>query len=106
MRKPAFKEFEGKLNGSNRASKLVKSQSLDHEPRSPTSVKPRPITPSSKTDGKIGKESEKKEKKGLSRRAREVFLLPESQNGKDENPQQADESQPKQKRFMNKFFQR
>ena len=55
MRKPTFKEFEGKLNGSSRASKLVKSQSLDHEPRSPTPVKPRPITPSCKADVKIGK---------------------------------------------------
>ena len=107
MRKPTFKEFEGKLNGSSRASKLVKSQSLDHEPRSPTPVKPRPITPSSKADVKIGKDSVKKERRGLSRRAREVFLLPENQNGKDENNlQQTGEIQPKQKKFMNKFFQR
>ena len=106
MRKPTFKEFEGKLNGSSRASKLVKSQSLDHEPRSPTPVKPRPITPSCKADVKIGKDSVKKERKGLSRRAREVFLLPESQNGKDEDVQQTGEMQPKQKKFMNKFFQR
>jgi len=106
IRKPTFKEFEGKINLSNRGSKLIKSQSLDHEPRSPTLVKPRPITPSSKTNVKIAKEPQKKEKKGLSRRAREVFLFPESHNGKDENPQQNEEMLPKQKRFMNKLFQR
>ena len=106
IRKPTFKEFEGKLNISNRGSKLIKSQSLDHEPRSPTLVKPRPITPSSRINEKVGKDSQKKEKKGLSRRAREVFLVPECQDGKDENSQPCEDMPSKPKRFMNKLFQR
>ena len=89
-RKPTFKEFQGKMI-SNRGSKLIKSQSLDHEPMSPTNVNLRPVTPSSKPNVKSFKESNKKEKKVLSRRAREVFLVPENHDGKDKNSEQTEE---------------
>ena len=67
IRRPTFKEFEGRLK-----SRLVKSQSLDHEPKGFTvsSSLVRPATPGDAVQ--TGKE--KTGKKGFTRRAREVFM--------------------------------
>ena len=99
LRRPTLKEFEGKII-SSKGARLLKSQSLDHEPR--------PLSPGSKTHLQPLTEdtiSQKKEKKGLSRRAREVFLMPERHKD-DNNGVQSEDIASKPMRFMCKFFQR
>ena len=103
VRRPTFKEFEGKFKLS-RGSRLVKSQSLDHEPKS-FSLTGRPPTPGSNL-GSV-KEKPGSGMKGLSRRAREVFL---SHNGTKSDQKCITETEVNQSSkpasLMSRIFQR
>ena len=102
-RQPTFKEFEGKFKLS-RGSRLVKSQSLDHEPKS-FSLTGRPPTPGSNLG--CAKEKSGSGMKGLSRRAREVFL---SHNGAKSDQKCVTETEvnhpSKPASLMSRIFQR
>ena len=69
LRRPTFKEFEGKFRNS-KGSRLLKSQSLDQDQAVTGGVtSSRPPTPGCRTNP-----PPRTGLKGLSRRAREVFL--------------------------------
>ena len=83
-RRPTFKEFEGKFLRNNR---LVKSQSLDHEPKG-FSLPQRPPTPGAPAavtnKEKLSSSGSGVGMKKFSRRAREVFLNNNSSSKSDE----------------------
>ena len=93
LRRPTFKEVGGKFRNTKGTARLLKSQSLDNDPLA------RPPTPGSKTNLQSVKEVPKTGLKGLSRRAREVFL-----KTPDSCPQ-AEVISSKQS-FMGRLFQR
>ena len=98
LRRPTFKEFEGKFR-SSKGSRLLKSQSLDQDSAVPVSggvTSSRPPTPGCRT------EQPRTGLKGLSRRAREVFL---NNNNQQQQQQPAEVISSKQS-FMGRFFQR
>ena len=93
LRRPTFKEFEGKFRNS-KGSRLLKSQSLDQEPGMTCS---RPTTPGCKTQQQQ-QQQPRTGLKGLSRRARDVFL--------NNNQHQQTEVISSKPSFMGRFFQR
>lgn len=93
MRRPTFKEFEGKFRNAKGASRLLKTASLDDDPSA------RPPTPGTKTDQQAGKQIPNTGLRGLSRRAREVFL-------KTPEPCQQTEVISSKQSFMGRLFQR
>ena len=102
VRRPTFKEFEGKLKLS-RGSRLVKSQSLDHEPKSFSLT--RPPTPGSNL-GSV-KEKPGSGMKGLSRRAREVFLSHSGAKSDQKCVTETEVNHPsKSASLMSRIFQR
>ena len=94
MRRPTFKEFEGKFRNS-KGSRLLKSQSLDQEPGMTCS---RPTTPGCKTQQQQTQQQPRTGLKSLSRRARDVFL--------NNNQHQQTEVISSKPSFMGRFFQR
>ena len=93
LRRPTFKEVGGKFRNSKGSARLLKSQSLDNDPLV------RPLTPGSKTNLGSGKEPPKTGLKGLSRRARDVFL-------KTPDSCQQTEVITSKPSFMGRLFQR
>ena len=94
LRRPTFKEFEGKFRNS-KGSRLLKSQSLDQDSAVSGGVtSSRPPTPGCRTS------QPRTGLKGLSRRAREVFL---NNNQQQQLPTEVISSKQS---FMGRFFQR
>ena len=94
LRRPTFKEFEGKFRNS-KGSRLLKSQSLDQDSAVSGGVtSSRPPTPGCRTN------QPRTGLKGLSRRAREVFL---NNNQQQQLPTEVISSKQS---FMGRFFQR
>ena len=101
LRRPTFKEFEGKFRNS-KGSRLLKSQSLDQDPAVSGGggvTLSRPPTPGSRNH------QPRNGLKGLSRRAREVFL---NNNHHQQQPQQHQQTEviSSKQSFMGRFFQR
>ena len=96
LRRPTFKEFEGKFRNS-KGSRLLKSQSLDQDSAVSGGgvTSSRPPTPGSKTH------QSRSGLKGLSRRAREVFL-----NNSSQHQHQQTEVISSKQSFMGRFFPR
>ena len=112
LRKPTFREVEEKLFPGKAAAanknKLVKSQSLDSDCR-PLSIPCRPQTPKWMDVGQTKPPAGKQQGKSLTRRAREVFLVPETFSEKAEHvvEKTCEESlAAKPVPFMKKFFHR
>ena len=97
IRRPTFKEFEGRLKGKSSGSRLIKSQSLDHEPKGYSVVSPRPPTPG-EAKNNVGLSKEKV--RGFSSRAREVFM------NHSENKVSSEVITNKPASFMSRLFQR
>ena len=98
LRRPTFKEFEGKFRNA-KGARLLKSQSLDEEPVQ------RPVTPGTKPSLEPVKELPKTGLKGLSRRAREVFWNQHPTGKTPDSCHQPEVISSKQS-FMGRFFQK
>ena len=108
--RPTFKEFEGKFKMS-RGSRLVKSQSLDHDHDAPKGLglPPRPATPGSSL-GAV-KEKSGSGVRGVARRARDLVLLAHNpaSSASSKPPPQSQPAEPtpvKSTSFMSRIFQR
>ena len=108
--RPTFKEFEGKFKMS-RGSRLVKSQSLDHDHDAPKGLglPPRPATPGSSL-GAV-KEKSGSGVRGVARRARDLVLLAHNPaaSASSKPPPQSQPAEPtpvKSTSFMSRIFQR
>ena len=101
LRRPTFKEFEGKFR-SSKGSRLLKSQSLDQDSTVSGGgvTSSRPPTPGCRT------EQPRTGLKGLSRRAREVFLSQPHPTVKSPESCHQPEVIPSKQSFMGRFFQR
>ena len=108
--RPTFKEFEGKFKMS-RGSRLVKSQSLDHDHDAPKGLglPARPATPGSSL-GAV-KEKSGSGVRGVARRARDLVLLAHNPaaSASSKPPPQSQPAEPtpvKSTSFMSRIFQR